>query len=160
MAAKLNSMRVLEQHNIPHEALDYPDDVKDAEEVAEILGLPYFMVYKTLVVQPEGEKKPALVMVASERRLDLKKLARAAGVKKARMVPHADAEKLTGLQVGGISALALLDKGWPVYLDAPATELEHIVISAGRRGTQLRVPVVPLVNILRVRVADVSSEGE
>lgn len=158
MAAKLNSMRVLEQNKIPYEALNYPDDIKDAEEVAEALGLPYFMVYKTLVVEPEGANKPALVMIACERHLDLKKTAVAMGVKKVRMAAHKDAERLTGLKVGGISALALRDKNWPVYLDSPATELEHVCISAGQRGTQLRVPVTPLVTLLRVRLADVSAE--
>lgn len=158
MANKLNSMRILDQQKIPYEALEYPDDIKDAEEVAEALGIPYFMVYKTLVVEPEGANKPVLVMLACERKLDLKKLAQAIGVKKARMAAHKDAERMTGLKVGGISALALRDKNWQVYLDSPATELEHICISAGQRGTQLRVPVTPLVNLLRARIADVSSD--
>lgn len=158
MVAKLNSMRFLEQSKIPYEALEYPDDIHDAREVAEALGLPYFMVYKTLVVQFEGNPKPALVMVASDRRLDLKKVALAGGAKKARMATHKDAESLTGLKVGGISPLALRDRNWAVFIDAPATELEHIVLSAGQRGVQLRVSVVPLVNLLRVRVADVGED--
>jgi len=163
MADKLNSMRILEQNDIPYEVLTYPDDIKDAEEVAEVLGVPYFTVYKTLVVQAVDRpdiKKPYLVMVASENQLDLKKMALAAGVKKVKMAAHSDAEALTGLQVGGISALALTAKNWPIFLDSEATELQHIVISGGQRGTQLRVPVVPLVNFLRVRIADVSRPAE
>lgn len=160
MAAKLNTMRLLEQHRIPYEALTYPDDLRDAEQVAEALGIPYFMVYKTLVVEAEGAPKPALVMLASERHLDLKKTAVALGVRKARMAAHKDAERLTGLKVGGISALALRDKNWPVFLDSPATELEHICISAGQRGTQLRVPVTPLVSLLRARLADLSTDDD
>jgi len=160
MAQKLNSMRVLEQAKIPYEALTYPDTVHDAQEVAEVLGLPYHIVYKTLVVQPEGSDKPLLVMVASERRLDLKKVALASGHKKVRMAKHADAERLTGLKVGGISALALREKNWPVFIDAPVTQLEHVVMSAGQRGTQLRVAVTPLINLLRLRVADVGTDDE
>jgi Cys-tRNA(Pro)/Cys-tRNA(Cys) deacylase len=163
MANKLNSMRILEQNKIPYEVFTYPAEIKDAEEVAEVLGVPYFTVYKTLVVQAVDRldiKKPYLVMIASEDQLDLKKMATAAGVKKVKMASHSDAEALTGLQVGGISALALTAKSWPIFLDSPATELQHIVISAGQRGTQLRVPVVPLVNLLRVRLADVSRPAE
>lgn len=160
MVAKLNSMRFLEQYKVPYEALEYPDTLHDAEEVAEALGIPYFMIYKTLVAQPEGADKPILALVASDRRLDLKKLATAAGIKKIRMAKQADAERLTGLKVGGISALALRDKNWPVYLDQPATALEQIVMSAGQRGLQLRVPVVPLVNLLRTRLADISSHPD
>lgn len=163
MAAKLNSMRVLEQHKIPYEVLEYPDTIKDAEEVAEALGVPYFTVYKTLVVQvvdDPKQTKPYLVMIPSEDQLDLKKVAQAIGVKKVRMASHKDAESLTGLKVGGISALALTQKNWTVFLDQQASQLQHIVISGGQRGTQLRVPVVPLINLLRVRLADVASQEE
>jgi len=163
MSQKLNSMRLLEQHKVPYEALEYPDTIHDAEEVAEVLGIPYFTVFKTLVMQAVDnpqQTKPYLVMVPSERKLDLKKMALAAGVKKVKMAAHKDAESLTGLKVGGISALALTSKNWQVYLDQSATQLQHIVISAGQRGTQLRVPVTPLISILRVRIADVSSEEE
>lgn len=160
MTQKLNSMRLLDQHKIPYEALEYPDTIKDAEEVAEALGIPYFMVYKTLVVQPDDGGKPLLAIIPSENKLDLKKLALAAGTKKVRMAAHKDAESLTGLKVGGISALALRDKNWQVYLDQSATALEHIVMSAGQRGTQIRVPTTPILSLLRVRLADISSEGD
>ncbi len=156
-ALKLNSMRVLEQHKIPYEVLEYPDDIRDAEEVAEALGLPYFTVYKTLVVQAMDRPditKPYLALIASEDQLDLKKMAGATGVKKVKLAPYKDAEALTGLKVGGISALALMHKQWQVYLDQSATDNQHIVISAGQRGYQLRVPVIPLVSLLRVRLAD------
>lgn len=160
MAAKLNSMRVLEQNKIPYEALNYPDDIKDAEEVAEALGLPYFMVYKTLVVEPEGANKPALVMIACERHLDLKKTAVAMGVKKVRMAAHKDAERLTGLKVGGISALALTHKNWTVYLDEPAAKMQHILISGGQRGVDLRVPVTALMGLTRARIADIGGDDD
>jgi Cys-tRNA(Pro)/Cys-tRNA(Cys) deacylase len=158
MTDKLNTMRLLEQHKIQYEALQYPTESRDAEEIAEILGLPPYLVYKTLVVQPEVGEKPYLVMIASDRALDLKKLAVVSGQKKVRMAAHKDAEALTGLKVGGISALALTQKNWIVYLDQPATEHEHILISAGQRGTQLRVPTMALMRLVKARVADVSME--
>lgn len=161
MAKKLNSMRVLEQHKIQYEVLEYPSTIRDAEEVAEALGVPYFTVFKTLVVQAvetPTQKKPFLVMIPSERQLNLKKIAKAVGVKKMQMASHKDAEAMTGLQVGGISPLALMSKNWQVYLDQPATEIQHIVISAGQRGLQVRVPVTPLIQLLRVRIVDVSDE--
>lgn len=159
MAIKLNSMRVLEQHNIPYEVLEYPDTIRDAEEVAEALGVPYFMVFKTLVIQAlDNPKKPYLVMVPSEHQLDLKAMAKVAGVKKVQMASFKDAESMTGLKVGGISALALMQKNWQVYLDKSATELQHIVISAGQRGFQVRVPITPLMGLLRARIVDVSKE--
>lgn len=162
MAAKLNAMRLLEQHNIPYEAITYgdADTFHSAEEVAEMLGAPPHIVYKTLVVEPAGGGKPALALVASDRSLDLKKLAAAMGVKKVSMAAHKDAERLTGLKAGGISPLALTHKSWAVYLDQPAAELEHVILSAGQRGTQVRVPTAALIALLRARVAEISAPPE
>lgn len=160
MVAKLNSMRLLEQHKIPYEVVEFSDELRDAEVIAEVLGAPPFLVYKTLVVEPEGGGKPFLVMIASNRQLDLKRLAAVAGVKKVRMAAHKDAEAMTGLKVGGISALALTHKNWTVFLDQPATEHQHIMISAGQRGVDLRVPTMALAGVLKARLADVSSEAE
>ncbi len=157
MAQKLNSMRLLEKHSIPYETIEYPDSIKNAVEVAESVGAPAHKVYKTLVVQPMAGGKPVLVMLAADCSLDLKKVAKAAGEKKVKMAPHKDAEKLTGLKVGGISALALTHKNWRVYLDSPAKELEQIIISAGQRGLQLRLPTLSLINLVRAKIADVST---
>jgi Cys-tRNA(Pro)/Cys-tRNA(Cys) deacylase len=161
VTAKLNSMRLLEKHQVPYEVTEFPDTERDAEVIAEILGVPAFMVYKTLVVQPvETGKKPLLALIAADRSLDLKKLAAAAGYKKVVMAAHKDAEALTGLKVGGISALALTHKNWPVFLDQPATELEHILVSAGQRGMDLRVRVADLIRVLGARVAEISQGME
>ena len=160
MPAKLNSMRLLEQHKIPYEVIEYPDDLRDAEEIAEVLGAPPFLVYKTLVVEAEGSGKPFLVMIAANRHLDLKRLAAVAGAKKVRMASHKDAEAMTGLKVGGISALALTHKNWTVFLDQPATQHQHILISAGQRGLDLRVPTMALVSVVRARLADVANDAE
>lgn len=153
---KLNSMRLLEQRDIPYEVLTYDDSIKDAESVAEMIGVPEFMVYKTLIAQSAASAEPYIVMIASDRQLNLKKLASAANEKKMRMASQADAEQLTGLQVGGISALMLMDKNWSIYLDRAATELQNIVISAGQRGLQIRLPVTALMSTIGARLADLS----
>jgi Cys-tRNA(Pro)/Cys-tRNA(Cys) deacylase len=158
MTQKLNSMRLLEQHKIPYEVVHFPDELRDAEEIAEVLGMPPYLVYKTLVVEPDRPgAKPILVMLASDRTLDLKKLATVAGEKKVRMAAHKDAEALTGLKVGGISALALTHKNWLVFLDQPASEHEHILVSGGQRGVDLRVPTQALIRLVRARIADISN---
>jgi Cys-tRNA(Pro)/Cys-tRNA(Cys) deacylase len=162
MPPKLNSMRLLEQHKNPYEVVEYPDDLRDAEEIAEVLGVPPFLVYKTLVVEPDDSPngKPFLVMIAASRQLNLKALAAVAGAKKVRMAAHKDAEALTGLKVGGISALALTRKNWITFLDQPATEHQHILISAGQRGLDLRVPTMALVRLVRARLADIGIDAD
>lgn len=157
MTNKLNSMRLLEKHKIPYEITEFPDTERDAEAIAQILGVPPDKVYKTLVVEPVGGRKPLLALIAAHRTLDLKALAAASGHKKVSMASHNDAERLTGLKVGGISALALTHKNWSVYLDKPALALEHIMVSAGQRGMDLRVPIEALIRVLNAKIAEIST---
>lgn len=156
---KLNSMRLLEQHDVPYEVIEFPDTIHDAYELAEHVGVPPHMVYKTLVVDT-GEKKPLLALLASDCRLDLKKLAVAAGVKKLTMATHANAEAWTGLKTGGISPLALVAKQWKVFIDQPATQLQQIMLSAGQRGINLRVPTQSLIQVLRPTIAEISASAD
>ncbi len=153
-ANKLNSMRFLESHKIAYEVMTYDDSIHDAQDAAQAIGVPVEQVYKTLVVERAAGGKPMLVMIAANRQLDLKKFAAAIGEKKVNMAAHADAEALTGLKVGGIGALALTHKNWAVYLDRPAAALTNIYVSAGQRGTNLRVSVADLIRILNAKVVD------
>jgi Cys-tRNA(Pro)/Cys-tRNA(Cys) deacylase len=148
---KTNSMRVLEANGVPYDVVTFPEDIHSATGVADAVGVAYHQVYKTLtVLRPQG--KPILVMIAGHRELNLKRLAKAIGEKKVRMASHSEAESLTGLQVGGISALALLNRPFDVFIDSPAAELSHVLISAGKRGINLRLPVPDLIRITGAKV--------
>ena len=68
------------------------------------------------------------------------------------MATHDQAEALTGLQTGGISPLALINKGFDVYLDEQAQAFTAIAVSAGQRGANLLVPVKELIQLTRARV--------
>lgn len=122
-APKLNSMRLLDSHKVAYEVHSYtydPDDPPDASEVARRIGLPPAQVFKTLVVTPGATARPLLVMLPADRHLDLKRLAAAVGQKRLELMPRAETERLTGLKVGGIGALALVQKRWASYLDRSA----------------------------------------
>ena len=155
---RLNSMRILDANSIAYETRTYDKSIRDARQVAAAVGFSAGEVFKTLVAQATGAKKPVLVMLPSNSTLDLKRLAKAMGRKKVALASHADAEKLTGLQVGGISALALMGKKWDVYLDRRAEACDHIVISAGQRGLQLRVATADLIRLLGCRPVDVAGD--
>lgn len=159
MVEKTNAMRILDAHKVPYEVITFSPDIHSAKEVAQIAGVPPSEVYKTLVVRRE-RGKPLLVMIAGDRTLDLKLLARAVGEKKLKMATHRQAEEWTGLQVGGISPLALLNRGFEVYIDRPATQLSHVYVSAGRRGINLRVPVRDLLKLTRAKVVEVTTKTE
>lgn len=150
---KTLAMKVLEGKKIAYEMVTYPDTERDAVQVAQALGVSPSQVFKTLVVtRPLG--KPLLVMLPADRQLDLKQLAKVVKEKKLKMATHAEAEALTGLQVGGISALALLHRSFSIYLDTAARDYEQVYISAGKRGVNLKMAVKDLVKATRARWAE------
>jgi len=115
---KLNSMRFLEAHGVAYQTHTYDENITDGVGAAQAMGFPPSQVYKTLVVQLK-DNEHALVMIAADQELDLKRFARAIGQKKATMPTKRGAEMVTGLRTGGIGALALTHKRWGVYLDDP-----------------------------------------
>src|SRR5262245_17746519 len=139
-------MRVLEAQGVRYEVLSFPDTIHSAVGVAAYHGLPPAQIYKTLVVVL-SQGKPALVLIAGNREIQLKQLARAMGEKKLRMTTQKEAEAWTGIKVGGISVLALLYRGFPVYIDRAAAALDEIIVSAGQRGMDVRLTVPELVRI-------------
>ena len=155
-----NVTRLLEARGVPYTAHAYDAERHSAEEVAALLGLPPERVFKTLVALAETPRaKPLLAIVPGPAELDLKKLAQAVGEKRVRMATQRDAERLTGLQVGGISALALLHKGFDVWLDEAALAYEQIAVSAGQRGLNVELPVAALIELTGARLAALSEAG-
>lgn len=160
-------MHVLDGQHVPYSVIEFPSTIHDALGVAEHAGLSPDQVYKTLVVQvidpatqaPLRSHKPLLILVAASRTLDPKKAAAALGVKRVGMARQADAERLTGLKVGGISALALLNRGFEVYVDEPAMLLDELVVSAGQRGLNLRLGVESFLAVTGARWLDAGREA-
>lgn len=135
----------------PHEVITFSGAMRDAAEIAVHLGLPAGQLFKTLVVLRAARGKPILVMVPAEQQLDLKKVAAAAGEKKVTMASHNEAEKLTGLQVGGISALALLNQGFTIFIDDSALAFDEIYVSGGQRGLDVKLAVSDLLRVTGAR---------
>jgi Cys-tRNA(Pro)/Cys-tRNA(Cys) deacylase len=137
---------------VEYQITTFPDAMRDAEEIANYLGVPPAQLFKTLVViHPANEKKRYLVIIAANQQLNLKQLAKAVGEKKLVMASHDQAEKLTALQVGGISALALKNKGFKVYLDDSAKQFDQIYVSGGQRGLDVKLPVQALQTITNAK---------
>jgi Cys-tRNA(Pro)/Cys-tRNA(Cys) deacylase len=158
VAFKNNVTRLLDTRRVAYEVFEFPPEKHSAEETAELLGVPVHLVYKTLVVLREAkDKKPLLVMAPAGREVDLKVLAASLGEKKLKLAAQREAEVLTGLQVGGISALALLNRGFEVCLDHSALAHSHIHVSAGQRGANLRLPVADLRALTHARLVNTGS---
>jgi Cys-tRNA(Pro)/Cys-tRNA(Cys) deacylase len=135
-------------------AYDYdPDAGRVGLQAAEALGAPPSEVLKTLMVKADG--KPACVVLASDREVSMKKLAQALGAKTAEMMKPADAERLTGYRVGGVSPFGQ-KKPVPTVLDAEAAILPQAYVNGGQRGLQARLDPAELVRVLGAVVATVT----
>lgn len=151
MTVRTNVTRLLNARNVPYEAVEYDAGAfHSADEVAAMIGVPPGQVFKTIVlVREQMGKRPLLVIVPANREVDPKKLAAGLGEKKVRVAPQREAETLTRLQVGGISALALLNRGFDVVLDRAAEDYAEagIYVSGGQRGLNVRIAPADLVRL-------------
>lgn len=148
-----NVTRLLDARKIPYTAFELPAEKLGAMEAAQHMGAPPEQVYKTIVVTREGKGKPILAIVPGPGTVDLKALAKAVGEKKVSLPTERDAERLTGLQAGGISPLALLNRGFEVLIDESAILFDEIYISGGQRGLDIRLPVEALVELTGANLA-------
>lgn len=160
MSTKNNVTRLLDSRKVDYAVFEYDaSQFHAADEVAHLIGVPPDHVYKTIVVLRENVagasgRSPLLVMVAADKEIDLKRLAASLGEKKLKVAKHDEAEALTGLQVGGISALALLTKPFAACIDRPALELSHVYVSAGQRGLNIKIGVQALIQLTKAKIVD------
>ncbi len=133
---KTNAMRILETNQIPFTVQNYVcEEFIDGLQTARILGLDPNIMYKTLVTV--GKTKNYYVFViAINQELDMKKAAKAVQEKSLEMLPLKELTKVTGYIRGGCTSIGM-KKAFPTVIDLHAQDLEKIVISGGRIGTQL-----------------------
>jgi Cys-tRNA(Pro)/Cys-tRNA(Cys) deacylase len=153
MAQVNNVTRFLDAKKIDYQAFDLPAEKLSAVEVAEILNVPDEIVYKTIVVLREGKGKPILALVPGTKEVDPKALAKVVKEKKLRIASQREAESITGLLVGGISPLALVNRGFQVVVDESVLDCEEIYISGGQRGLNIRLTSKNLIDLVHARLA-------
>jgi Cys-tRNA(Pro)/Cys-tRNA(Cys) deacylase len=154
-----NITRLLVARKIPFQVYELPVEKISALETARILGVPPEIVYKTIVVFREKLGKPILAVVPGPNEVNFKTLAALLGEKKLKLPSQQEAEKATGLQAGGISPLALINRGFHTILDEAALGHEEIHVSGGQLGLNIRLPVKPLIQLTNARIAKISSAG-
>jgi Cys-tRNA(Pro)/Cys-tRNA(Cys) deacylase len=146
---------LLTAQRVPHTLHPYdvsPDAPNYGALVAEALGVPLERVFKTLVAEVDGRLVVGVVPVSGD--LDLKALAQAAGGKKAALADRAAAERSSGYVRGGISPLGQR-RPLPTVVDDSALALDHMLVSAGRRGLQVAVAPADLIRLTDAVVAKI-----
>ncbi len=136
----------LKSEGIPYEIVQYPHEEKGAAYAARALGYALEATVKTLVVDL-GNRSYSLALMPGHRQLDMKKMARACGVKRAAMADTATAERLTGYRVGGISPFAT-QHPLSAVMEESLLRNKQVLINAGQRGTMLQMDPAEIVKAL------------
>jgi Cys-tRNA(Pro)/Cys-tRNA(Cys) deacylase len=155
---KTNAARILESLAIPYTLQEYevdPDDLS-AIAVARKIGLPVEQVFKTLLTTT-GPDQYAFAVIPGDAELDFKKLARAAGARKAEMVSLKDVQPLTGYIRGGVTVFGA-KKDFPVFADETIELFDFISVSAGQRGIQILLAPQDYLRVAKATVADLTKD--
>lgn len=133
---KTNAMRILEKEKIPYTHYTYEcEEFVDALQIADMLSLPYEKVYKTLVTIGNSRNYFVFVIPIAEE-LDLKKAAKSVGEKAVSMIHVKEINAVTGYIRGGCTAIGM-KKHYVTRIDESARQLETMIVSGGRIGSQI-----------------------
>lgn len=155
---KTNAARLLDKAGIEYELIPYQVDEGDlsAVHLAGQLGEDVRQVFKTLVLR--GERTGLFVCVVSgDSEVDLKKAARAAGDKKADLIPMKELLPTTGYIRGGCSPIGM-KKPFPTFIHDTCKEFPRIYISAGMRGLQIKIAPADLLSYTGATVCDLTAD--
>jgi Cys-tRNA(Pro)/Cys-tRNA(Cys) deacylase len=139
MSKSTRATQALQQAGVAFDlvAYDYdPGADRIGMQAAEALGVPAAQVLKTLMASLDG--RPVCVVVPSDHEVSMKKLAAAFGGKSAEMLKPADAERITGYVVGGISPFGQ-KRRVPTAIEVEALAHPFVFMNAGQRGLQVRL---------------------
>ena len=153
---KTNAMRQLDVAKIKYEPMTYEVDENDLSgvHIAEQIGLPVEIVFKTLVAK--GDKTgPIVLVIPCAKEIDLKRAAAATGNKKLEMVAVKDLLGLTGYIRGGCSPVGMKKK-FPTWFDEAVNEQEKITVSAGVRGCQLLLTAEDILRFTGAKIANLT----
>lgn len=154
--SKTNAARLLDGLGITYELRAYEVDPEDltAISVAKKIGLPPEQVFKTLLTKI-SDNEHVFGVVPGDAELDLKKLAAAAGARKAEMASLKEVEPLTGYIRGGVTVLAA-KKPFPAFVDETIDLFDVISISAGQRGLQILIAPKDYLRATEAAIADIT----
>lgn len=155
MSKKTNAVRKIEQQKITFELIEYEltGEELDGVTVADKIGYPVFVVYKTLLVTA-GTNKHYVCIIPVHQELNLKEVAKVVGEKKVELLPLKELQSTTGYIRGGCSPIGM-KKLLPTWIDASAEGLDFILVSGGKIGLQVKLRPQDLLQLTNGRIATI-----
>ncbi|SKB26242.1 Cys-tRNA(Pro) deacylase [Sphingopyxis flava] len=157
MSRATRATRALDQAGIAFTIHSYDYD-PSAERVglqaSEALGEAPERVLKTLMLRVDG--KPACAILASDREVSMKKFAALLGGKSAAMMPVAEAERVSGYKVGGVSPFGQMRRV-PAVIDEAALAHSKVYLNGGQRGLQVRLAPGDAARLLKAVIAPIAA---
>ncbi len=151
-----NVTRFLDSRKIPYTVFELPKKKLGGEDTARFLNAPPEIIFKSIVIVCKRPGKPILAVVPGNQEVNLKKLAKAIGEKKVSPATQREAENITKLQAGGISPLALINRGFEIVIHRSVQDFKLVHVSGGELGVNIRLAPDDLITITRATVADIS----
>ena len=156
--SKTNAMRLLDSAKVEYMIREYPEDGPIAAvDVADYFGQPPERLFKTLVTTDNNHGYFVFCLPGSAE-LDLKKAAKAAGVKKIEMLKQKDLLGLTGYVHGGCSPIGM-KKVFPTFMDPSALDWDTVYVSGGKIGLQVEVHPQDFEKLLDITFTDIVKEN-
>jgi len=155
MAKSTPATLALEKAGVAFKVHEYdydPNAARIGMQAAEALGIEPARLLKMLMAR--GGDAVICVLAPSDREVNLKKLAAVAGVKSCAMLPAAEAERITGYHVGGISPFGQKKRA-RVFVEQAALVFPQVLCNGGRRGLQVELAPADLVRVLSATVAEI-----
>ncbi len=154
---KTNAMRILDRQKIPYRLNRYEcDNFIDGMVIADQLGQPYEISFKTLVTTGKSGKYYVFALPV-DRELDRKKAAKAVGEKSIELLPVKEINQVTGYIRGGCTPIGM-KKQYPTVIHNSAEQLEEMIISGGRLGEQIFLKPQDLLKACSGRFEDIVKE--
>lgn len=152
-----NITRLLDSKKIEYRSFETPNEKLGAIETAKIINISPEFVYKSIVITRQKPGKHILCVIPGTAQVDLKLVANAVNEKKVLLPTEKEAERLTGLQAGGISPLSLINKGFQILIDESAEYKDEMHISGGQRGLNIALAPKDLQKLTNAKFAKISS---
>lgn len=130
--------KTMKQYDIKSEILDCKPELADTASFCEYYGFKVEQAANTIIVSSRKVEpvKYAVCVILATTKLDVnKKVCKLLGVKRASFADSKDTERLSGMMIGGVTAVGIEDL--PIFIDERVTKQDRIVMGGGNRSSKL-----------------------